>query len=132
MAAAAEAAAAEMAVAQQAQAMQAPVPDGSAEAASTGPVDGSLRTAGDGSTAEVPSEPPAPTITDLCKYLAIQSDRTNSIIEMMATDKKEKAHFMADARLDEKYSRSVDKSNNTKSGWKNGVGIFSTQFENAT
>ena len=37
MAAAAEAAAAEMAAAQQAQAMQAPVPDGSAEAASTGP-----------------------------------------------------------------------------------------------
>ena len=39
-------------------------------------------------------------------------------MEMMALDKKNNAHRMADARLGEKDFRSVDKFNNTKSGWK--------------
>ena len=51
-------------------------------------------------------------------HLAKQSERANAIMEMMALDKKNNAHRMADARLDEKYFRSVDKFNNTKSGWK--------------
>ena len=57
-------------------------------------------------------------MTELLRLLAKQSERKNAIMEMMALDKKSNAHYMANARLDEKYFRSIDKFNNTKSGWK--------------
>ena len=89
-----------------------------AAAAPTGPVDDSLPAVVGGSVAGGSSSPAVPTMAELLQFLAKQGERTNAIIEMMALDKKSNAHYTANTRLDEKYFRSIDKFNHTKSGRK--------------
>ena len=77
------------------------------------PVDGNLPVATNGSASLA-----APSMADLLQFLANQSERMNTIIEMMAHAKKNSMYYLANAKLDEKYFRTVEKFNNTKSGWK--------------
>ena len=41
----------------------------------------------------------------------------SGILQMMADEKKKNAHWMANAKLDEKYFRSLTKFDNTRSSW---------------
>ena len=54
---------------------------------------------------------PTPTLQEMMGIMT-------GILQMMADDKKKNAHWMASAKLDEKYFRSITKFDNTKSGWK--------------
>ena len=85
---------------------------------STGLVGDSLPGVATRSVASGSSSPAAPTIQELLGFLAKQAETTNAIMRMMAENKKNGAHYLASAKLDEKYFRSIDKFNNTKSGWK--------------
>ena len=57
------------------------------------------------------SQMPTPSLQEMMGVMT-------GILQMMADDKKKNAHWMASAKLDEKYFRSITKFDNTKSSWK--------------
>ena len=88
---------------QEAEAMQVDAPNTPTAAAPTGPVEGG--------PPDVGIATPTPTLQEMMGIMT-------GILQMMADDKKKNAHYMASAKLDEKYFRSITKFDNTKSGWK--------------
>ena len=98
----------------EAMAVDAPLPNtptqAPAAADATG-LDGGSLPAAAGQSGSAGSSMPTPTLQEMMGIMT-------GILQMMADDKKKNAHWMASAKLDEKYFRSITKFDNTKSSWK--------------
>ena len=83
------------------------------------PVGGNLPVAANGS-----AQPAAPSMADLLQFLATQSERMNTIMEMMAHDKKNSMHYLNSAKLDKSIFDQLKSSTIRSQAGKNGVATF--------